>query len=104
MTRQASQIAPLITSPADTDAYKFSMAQYALHRAPTAKVEYKFVNRSPVDLRPLRAQIQEQVNLLAGLQYTDREIALLRRPTWFTEDFLLFMKLFRLDPLSVAVS
>ena len=104
MTRNASQIAPLIQSPADTDAYKFSMAQYALHRAPTAMVEYKFVNRSPVDLRPIRAQIQEQVNLLAELRYTDREIAHLRRHAWFTEDFLLFLKLFRLDPSSVAIS
>jgi len=104
MTRNASQIAPLIQSPADTDAYKFSMAQYALHRAPTAMVEYKFVNRSPVDLRPLRGQIQEQVNLLAKLKYTDREIAHLRRHSWFTEDFLLFLKLFRLDPSSVAIT
>jgi len=104
MTRHASQIAPLIQSPADTDAYKFSMAQYALHRAPTAMVEYKFVNRSPVDLRPLRSRIQEQVDLLADLKYTDQEIAHLRRHPWFTEDFLLFLKLFRLDPSSVAIS
>jgi hypothetical protein len=47
----------LITTPTDTDAYKFSMAQYALHQAPTAMVEYKFVNRSPVDLRPLSEEI-----------------------------------------------
>ncbi len=104
MTRNASQIDALIQSPADTDAYKFSMAQYALHRAPTAMVEYKFVNRSPVDLRPLRAQIQEQVDRLAELRFTDREIAHLRRHAWFTEDFLLFLKLFRLDPSAVAIT
>lgn len=95
---------PLITSPADTDAYKFSMAQYALHRAPTAMVEYKFVNRSPVDLIPLRAQIQEQIDALAGLSFTDAEVAHLGRHRWFTPDFLLFLKLFRFDPSSVAIT
>lgn len=104
MSPKASQKNALIQSPADTDAYKFSMAQYALHRAPTAKVEYKFVNRSPVDLRPLREKIQEQINLLADLRYTDAEIAHLARHPWFTEDFLLFLKLFRFDPSSVVIS
>jgi len=95
---------PLISSPADTDAYKFSMAQYALHRAPTAMVEYKFVNRSPVDLRPLRRQIEEQIQALAGLSFSEAEIAHLGRHPWFTMDFLLFLKLFRFDPASVQVS
>lgn len=104
MSPIASKKVALIQSPADTDAYKFSMAQYALHRAPTAMVEYKFVNRSPIDLRPLRDEIQEQINLLADLKYTDAEIAHLRRHSWFTEDFLLFLKLFRLDPSSVVIS
>lgn len=94
----------LITSPTDTDAYKFSMAQYALHRAPTAIVEYKFVNRSPVDLRPLRGAIREQIDALANLAFSDAEIAHLGRHPWFTPDFLLFLKIFRFDPASVIVS
>jgi nicotinate phosphoribosyltransferase len=95
---------PLIISPADSDAYKFSMGQYALHRAPTAIVEYKFVNRSPVDLRPLRHEIQEQINALAGLSFSDAEIAHIGRHPWFTPDFLLFLKLYRFDPTSVEIS
>lgn len=95
---------PLILSPADTDAYKFSMGQYALHRAPTADVEYKFVNRSPADLRPLRAQIREQIDALAGLAFTDAEIAHLGRHPWFTADFLLFLRLYRFDPASVEIT
>lgn len=95
---------PLIISPADTDAYKFSMGQYALHRAPTAIVEYKFVNRSPVDLRPLRHQIQEQVDALAGLAFTEAEIAHIGRHPWFTPDFLLFLRLYRFDPASVEIT
>lgn len=104
MNPDASKNEPLIQSPLDTDAYKFSMAQYALHRAPTAKVEYKFVNRSPVDLRPLRGEIQEQINHLAALQFSDAGIRHLARHPWFTEDFLLFLKLFRLDPSSVSIT
>lgn len=104
MTVASSIDRPLITSPADTDAYKFSMAQYALHRAPTAMVEYKFVNRSPVDLRPLRREIEEQIQTLAGLAFTDAEVAHLARHPWFTLDFLLFLKLFRFDPSSVSVT
>lgn len=95
---------PLIATPADTDAYKFSMAQYALHRAPAAEVEYKFVNRSAVDLRPLKGAIREQIDALAGLTFTDEEIAYLGRHPWFTPDFLLFLKIFRFDPASVVIT
>ncbi len=95
---------PLIQSLADTDAYKFSMAQYALHRANTVMVEYKFVNRSPIDLLPLREELQEQVEQLGSLALSDREIAHLGRRPWFTQDFLSFLKLFRLDPRSVSIS
>ncbi len=94
---------PLITSLADTDAYKFSMGQFALHRAPTAMVEYKFVNRSPVDLRSLKGEIREQIDALASLQFGEDEIAHLGRHPWFSEDYLLFLRLFRLDPASVEI-
>lgn len=104
MTSKASAKHPLIESPADTDAYKFSMAQYALHRAPTAAVEYKFVNRSPVDLRPLLGEIREQVDALAALSFSEAELAHLQKHPWFAEDFILFLKLFRLDPSSVEIS
>jgi nicotinate phosphoribosyltransferase len=97
-------IQPLIVSPADTDAYKFSMGQYALHRAPTAMVEYKFVNRSPVDLRPLKNEIREQIDALAGLRFAPAEIAHIGRHPWFTEDFLLFLGLYRFDPASVEIT
>jgi nicotinate phosphoribosyltransferase len=94
----------LITTPTDTDAYKFSMAQYALHKAPTAMVEYKFVNRSPVDLRPLREQIREQVDALADLAFSRAELAHLGRHSWFTPDFLMFLGIFRFDPASVEIT
>jgi nicotinate phosphoribosyltransferase len=80
------------------------MAQYALHQAPTAMVEYKFVNRSPVDLRPLREEIREQIDALGGLAFTDEEIAHLGRHPWFTPDFLMFLRLFRFDPRSVEIT
>lgn len=95
---------PIITSLADTDAYKFSMAQYALHRAPSAHVQYKFVNRSAVDLRPLKDALRDQIDGLAALSFSDQEIRHLARHRWFTEDFLLFLRLFRLDPSSVTLS
>jgi len=104
MLTNTDRFKPLIHSLADTDAYKFSMAQYALHRANTVTVEYKFVNRSPVDLRSLRDELQEQINHLASLSFTDEEIAHLGRRPWFTQDFLLFLKIFRLDPRSVVIS
>jgi len=104
MSTVAARVEPLIHSLADTDAYKFSMAQYALHRATTATVEYKFVNRSPIDLRPLREELQEQIDQLASLSFSDAEIAHLGRRPWFTQDFLLFLKIFRLDPRSVSIS
>jgi nicotinate phosphoribosyltransferase len=93
----------LIPTPADTDAYKFSMAQYALHQAPTAMVEYKFVNRSAVDLRPLRDEIREQIDALADLAFTEEELAHLESHAWFTPDFLMFLRIFRFDPRSVEI-
>lgn len=94
----------LITTPTDTDAYKFSMAQYALHQAPTAMVEYKFVNRSQVDLRPLRDEIREQIDALADLTFSEEEIAHLGRHPWFAPDFLMFLRIFRFDPRSVQIT
>ncbi|TAG29017.1 MAG: nicotinate phosphoribosyltransferase [Verrucomicrobia bacterium] len=96
--------APVISTPADTDAYKFSMAQYALHRAPTADVEYKFVNRSAAELRPLKDAIREQIDALAGLSFSDEEISYLGRHPWFSPDFLLFLKIFRFEPAAVLIT
>lgn len=104
MTAVRSTDEPLITSAADTDAYKLSMAQYALHRAPTVMVEYRLFNRSPIDLRPFRRAIEEQIASLGGLAFSDAEIAHVGRHPWFTLDFLLFLKLYRFDPSSVSVS
>lgn len=104
MAQDAKGDGALIQSLADTDAYKFSMAQYALHHAPTALVEYKFVNRSSVDLRPLKEEIRAQIDALAHCAFSDAEIAHLGKHPWFTEDFLLFLKLLRLDPAAVSIT
>jgi nicotinate phosphoribosyltransferase len=96
---------PIIRFATDTDAYKFPMAQYALHRAPTAVVEYRFVNRTKgVDLRPLAGAIRDSIRALAGLAFTPEEVLHLGRHPWFTTDFLRFLGLYRFDVDAVEVT
>jgi len=89
---------PIITSLLDTDLYKFTMAQAALHRAPNTDTVYAFKCRSDVDLRPFENEIREEIYALENLQFTGEELAYLKTRRFLTADFIEFLSILRLTP------
>ncbi len=95
---------PVITSLADTDLYKFTMAQVALHQFPDTQVEYEFRCRTEgVDLRPFARQIREQVDALRELVFTQEEIQHLGSLRYIKPAFLDFLRILRLNPDFVEI-
>ncbi|KLJ02362.1 nicotinate phosphoribosyltransferase [Luteimonas sp. FCS-9] len=89
---------PIIQSLLDTDLYKFTMMQAVLHQHPGAHVEYRFKCRTPsIDLARYLDQIDEEIDALCALRFTDDELAYVRGLRFIKPDFADFLGLFRLD-------
>ena len=70
---------PIITSLADTDLYKITMQQAALHHYPSLQTTWLYHCRnSGVDLRLILPEIREQIAHVGQLQYTEEELRFLR--------------------------
>lgn len=95
----------IITSLLDTDLYKLTMMQVAHHRYPSAIVEHEFHCRNKdVDLGVIYSQVQEQIDALCNLQFTQTELDYLRRRLHFLKrDFIDFLGIFRFDPRQILV-
>jgi nicotinate phosphoribosyltransferase len=88
----------IIESLLDTDIYKFSMMQAVLHQFPGAVVEYRFKCRTPgVDLRPLRAELEREIDHLCSLKLTAGELDFLASQRYIKSDFVEFLRLFHLQ-------
>ena len=94
----------ILTSLLDTDLYKFTMMQVVQHQFAEAQVEYRFKCRNPgVDLQPLIADIEREIEALCTLRFTPEELAYLRRWRFFKSDFVDLLGLFQLDRRFVEV-
>lgn len=88
---------PIVTSLLETDLYKFTMWQPMLHRHPQAHAEYRFVCRNTPEL-PLAAlieQVDEQLDALCALHFTDEELEFLGKLRYIKPDFVEFLRIFR---------
>lgn len=95
----------MIRSLLDTDLYKFSMMQGALHHFSGLPVTYAFACRnSEVDLRPVADEVREEVRELCRLTLAEEELAYLRQLDYLTDDFVDSLQGFRLDEGQVQVS
>ncbi|OGB06438.1 MAG: nicotinate phosphoribosyltransferase [Burkholderiales bacterium RIFCSPHIGHO2_12_FULL_61_11] len=99
----------IITSLLDTDLYKFTMMQVALHQFPGAEVEYRFKCRNPgapgvTDLAPYVSEIREEIRGLCHLNFQDDELAYLKAMRFIKSDFVDFLGLFRLNEKYVSVT
>ena len=95
----------VINSLLDTDFYKFSMAQLAYYYENNAFVEYHFTCRTPnINFYKAFASIQENINHLGNLKFTEDEIVYLRNlyhkdtTPMFKEGFLRFLSNIKLNP------
>jgi len=94
----------IIRSLLDTDLYKFTMMQVVLHHFPGANVEYRFKCRNPgVDLVPHIGAINEQIEALCALRFSEVELAYLRALRFIKSDYVDFLGLFQLNTKYISV-
>jgi nicotinate phosphoribosyltransferase len=88
---------PIIQSLLDTDLYKFTMWQTMLHRHPQAQAEYRFVCRNTPawPLAELLPEVNEQLDHLCSLAFTEDELAYLAGLRYIKSDFVDFLRIFR---------
>ena len=84
---------PVISSLLEQDFYKFTMGQMVLHQLPTVKVKVEFRLRTRgVDLVPYIGRINEELDHLCTLRFTDDEIAYLRGIRFLAPDFCDYLR------------
>lgn len=89
----------------DTDFYKFTMQQIVLHRFADAQVEYQFICRTPgIDFSGCFATIQEKIDVLCQQQLSADELAYLQSLNVFKQDYLDYLKDFRLQRDKIIMS
>jgi nicotinate phosphoribosyltransferase len=94
----------IIESLLDTDIYKFSMMQAVLHQFPGAEVEYQFRCRTPgIDLRPLRNELEREIEGLCSLQLAQHELDFLASQRYIKPDFIEFLRLFHLQSRFIEI-
>ncbi|NQU99230.1 MAG: nicotinate phosphoribosyltransferase, partial [Parcubacteria group bacterium] len=95
----------VINSLLDTDLYKLTMQQCALHRFSNVKVKYAFKCRNKhVDLAPHLAEIQEEISSLCSLKLSEDELEYLRSLSFISEDFVDFLRTFKLSKKFISVT
>ena len=84
---------PVITSLLEQDFYKFTMGQMVLHQLPgvNVKVEFRLRTRG-VDLVPYIGRINEELDHLCELRFSDEEIAYLRGIRFLASDFCDYLR------------
>ena len=94
----------IIESLLDTDLYKFTMMQCVLHQFPGASVKYRFRCRTPgIDLTPYIGEIQQEVEHLCSLTFSDDELNYLGSLRFIKNDFVDFLSLFHLKTKYVHI-
>ena len=95
----------IIESLLDTDLYKFTMMQVALHRFPSAEVEYRFRCRSHASALGVSAKrLREEIAGLCRLRFRPRELEYLRGLRYLKRDFVEILSIFQLQEDHVRVT
>src|SRR4051812_17085795 len=97
---------PILHSLLETDLYKFTMWQTMLHRHPQAQAEYRFAcrNTPAFPLAELLAQVDEQLDHLCSLAFTEDELAYLAALRYIKGDFVDFLRIFRFQRRFIRAS
>lgn len=95
----------MIKSLLDTDLYKFTMQQAVLHNFPDAIVKYKFKCRNQnADFSKAFPMIQYEIKKLNGLSATKEELDYLKTFRFFKQDYIDFLKIYRMDSEYITCS
>jgi len=97
---------PIIDSLLETDLYKFTMWQTMLHRHPQVRAEYRFAcrNTGVFPLAELLAEVNEQLDHLCTLSFTEDELAYLGGLRYIKPDFVDFLRIFRFQRRFIEAS
>lgn len=86
---------PIITSLAETDAYKLSMGQAIFHQFPTYKTTWSFKCRNKnVKFTPeMLKEIEDQIDSYCKLKFKESELKwLAKNLPWIKEDYIAFLR------------
>ncbi len=93
----------MIHSLLDTDFYKLTMMQVVLHQYASAWVRYSFKWRNwdemhlTVPLQDFKIKVDEQIDRLCELRFTDDEVNYVDSIRFFKPDFIEYLRLFQLN-------
>ena len=97
---------PILHSLLETDLYKFTMWQTMLHRHPQAQAEYRFVcrNAPAFPLAELLPEVDEQLDHLCSLTFSEDELAYLGGLRFIKNDFVDFLRIFKFQRRFIQAS
>ena len=101
-----SRFRPVIQSLLETDLYKFTMWQPLLHSFPSNQAEYRFVCRNTpgYPLAKLVAEVQQQLEALCRLRFSEAELGYLGALRYIKPDFIDFLRIFQFQQRYVEIS
>ncbi|AKU22114.1 nicotinate phosphoribosyltransferase [Massilia sp. MB5] len=96
---------PVVRSLLETDLYKFTMWQALLHSQPNSHTEYEFVcrNKPVFPLAQLKEEVEEQLDHLCAMSFSEDELAYLRSLRYMKSDFVDFLTVFRFQRKFITV-
>ena len=96
---------PVVRSLLENDLYKFTMWQSLLHSNPGAHAEYRFVcrNTPSFPLAELKAEVDDELDRLCTLYFTQDELDYLSSLRFIKSDFVDFLTLFRFQRRFIEV-
>src|SRR5262249_1195536 len=97
---------PVVRSLLETDLYKFTMWQALLHSHPNSHTEYEFVcrNKPAFPLAELKEEVEEQLDHLCSMTFSEDELAYLRSLRYMKSDFVDFLTVFRFQRKFINVT
>ena len=94
----------IIRSALDDDAYKLHMGQAMYHSgAGNADAEFKFINRTNEDLTPYLREIQDEIERLGDISYSQDSLRHLSKVPFLKSSYINHLENFRLKPRMVKV-
>lgn len=96
---------PIIKSLLDNDLYTFTVGQVAFKLFPTARVKYKFINRSKTKFPDnFVEELKHQLQLMQNLRLQNSEYAYMNSLGHFSFAYLKFLSEYRYNPEQLTIS
>ncbi len=95
---------PVIQSLLDTDLYKYTMQQSMVRRYPGAAAKMAFRSRGHLPINLSLVELRQEIENLGELTLSDAELEWLATLPYISDQFLDYLRTFRLDPRAVNLA